>query len=691
MASAQQARRPPARIVPAIPHRLAKALPATRPITPEESSKGTLVPRQDTPPEQELQSTIAAQPDEQAAAIEPPLTPDSRTSVAGKSEADAPFSAHSPARSHSSGIPHLEHDHSAHTSGGDHSPSASPKLAPSDNEAITAVNGLHQNLPSDTESPPSPLYPSSVLDTGTLAAEGYRVSREPLSHRHQLSAGALVFHSASESPAIPTTPQENEIHTNGQQQQQQQQQRLSTRPAPTTTFFPGHSHHPSKVDAPWFPAPYSMAPPDAVPDIGGDLELPSANGPISYPKPFNGHVSAAAALHSQSPSNSHPGEIPLDVDKTNEQLTIPYQNGTRPPPGRFEESAFELAAYLSTQVGNPELADFILQVRSPDSILVSIPVHGILVVRSPVIAEAIRRSPPLDHHARDSHRLINVCTLDPFVTRESLEEAIRLLYGAPLLSPEPFLYGLGPYLYESGQMSPSSDARRRMQQVLSYIAAARSLQLPSMQGRGVDIARMLLRWDTIELVLQYGLQASSGPRFRSEGPESDDVFVTALLSYAIDFMAYTFPVDFKLYTIAAELQDAPRLPTLIETRTPTHNPRLSRIRFGDAPPEDDLQPNHAVKVLSTILLSLPLTLVERVFNHRATANQIGWTGALKLMQDVVNERESRRQKALRGQLKPSHDGRIPSPLLSNMYVEESVEPSSNHPSGYRLATKVIST
>ncbi|KAF7443579.1 hypothetical protein A1F99_116530 [Pyrenophora tritici-repentis] len=375
-----------------------------------------------------------------------------------------------------------------------------------------------------------------------------------------------------------------------------------------------------------------------------------------------------------------------------DQHAVSYQNGSAPPAEHLEQSPFELASYLSTQFGNPEFADFILQIRSPESILVSMPVHGIVVVRSPVIADAIRRSPAPSHRSRDARRLVDVLALDPFASRESLEEAVKVLYGAPLISAPTFLYGLTPYMYEADQVSPSNDAGRRMRQVLSYIAAARTLQMPSMQARGIEIARMLLRWDTVDQVLQYALQANLGSRSRADSQDTEDPFVAMLLNYALEFIAFTFPVDFKLYSIAPEFKETPRLPPLVEPRQSTHNPRLSKIRFGDAPPEDELQPSHATVVLSTILLSLPLPLIERLFNHRATANQIGWTGAVKILRDVVNERENRRKKVSRGQLKPAQGGTMSAVLLNNVFLEEhveQVEPSPLHPSGHRLTTKRV--
>lgn len=681
--SQRQQRRPVPRIVPAIPHRLSRAPPPARPIIPEDSSKHEQEPAPapepapEPEPEPEPLPLVEQLPPEQPQ--EQPLTPDSSASVTGKSDAGAPVFAPSPTASQSIDRP------------------STPSTGPADPKP--AANGLPRKLPVPAQLPP-PFYPSNKAHLQTPPAEG---SATPYaeSHRHQLSAGAVVFHSANHSPATPATPHETELDVHPHQP-------FLGRPPPgfapplVTPFHPVHSHHPSNAGATWLHPPYSMAPPDPAYVNGADYQSPSfPDGAAAYPSPYNGRfspkevdftVNGASTSHSQSPSKSQSGEAKPGSDQGEDKRAVHHQNGAAPPAEHLEESPFELAAYLAAQFGNPEFADFVLQVKSPKSTLMSIPVHGIVVVRSPVIAEAIRRSPVPSHRSREARRLIDIHAREPFVTRESLEEAIKVLYGAPLLSPQTFLYGLGPYLYENDQASQSSDARRRMEQALSYVAAARSLHMPSMEARGVEIARMLLRWDTIDQVLHYGLQASNKSPPRTDGLETDDPFIAALLNYAIEFMAYTFPVDFKLYTIAPELHDTPRLPTLIESRPPSHNPRLSKIRFGDAPPEDEFQPNHATRVLSTVLLSLPLPLVERLFNHRATANQIGWTGAVKIMRELIDERENRRQKAQRGQPKHAYKSSIPVPLLNNMYLEErveQVEPSHLYPSGHRLATLAL--
>jgi hypothetical protein len=501
-----------------------------------------------------------------------------------------------------------------------------------------------------------------------------------------------------DSPAQPATPHDYAASDHGHRQSVPRIPPGFAPPNFTPSFFPGHSHHPSDAGAPWLYPPYSMPPPpEPMYGNGGEFQSPPFTaGPSAYPEPYQGRFSpeearfptnGIATSHSQSPSKSHFGEpLPL-TDRAEVQHGPSQQDGAMPRTEQMSESPFELASYLSTQFGNPEFADFILQVRSPEYQYISIPVHGIVVVRSPVIANAVRRSIPPAHRSRDSRRLVDVLTTNPFVGTESIEEAIKVLYGAPLLSLQSFLYGLRPYTPEVLHAQATTDARRRMEQLLSYIAAGTVLQTPSMQARGVEIAKALLRWDTIEQVLHFGLQAArsaAGPK--TDGVDVHDPFATELLNSAIEFIAYNFPNDFNLCRTAPELRDEPRLPSLAETRAPTHNPRLSKIRFGDAPMEDEAQPSHVSRTLSSILLSLPLPLLDRLFNHRATANQIGWTGAAKVLHDVVNERENRRQKAVRGQLQL--DGTAPSALLDNLYLEERVDhvgASALHPSGYMLS------
>jgi hypothetical protein len=560
----------------------------------------------------------------------------------------------------------------------------------------SATNGVPRKMTVPAELPP-PFYPSNKTNTNTNnpSTNGNGAVLPP-PHHSQLSAGAVAFNAPNASSSHPQTPHEAEPFEHMHQPSMPRPPPGFAAPEHSSSFFPGHSHHPSEVGGPWPCPPYTAAQPDTIyANSAGHYSPSLPAGPTGYPNFYDGDHAATkplngiASVQVGSPSRAHFPDAKSASNPEDEQRTSSYQNGlTSTHVTRFEDPPFELAAYLSTQFGNPEFADFMLQIRSPESVLVSIPVHGIIVVRSPVIADAVRRSIPASHRSRDARRMLDLVVSDPFVTREALEEALKVLYGAPLLSPQVFLYGLAPYLYDTAQ--PPGDAPMRMRQLLSYIAAGRALQLHSMQARGVDIARPLIRWDTIEEVLRVTLRMSSAFWPKKDGVDTEDPFVAALLNCVIDFIAYTFPVDFKLYTVVPELEDVPRLPSLLEARLSTHNPRLSKIRFGDASPDVDIQTNHMSRVLSSVLITLPLPLLDRLFNHRATANQIGWTGVVKIMRDVIAERENRRKKALRSGIRAAHDGTIPGSLLANVYIEEQVEQveeSPLHPSGHQLVAQ----
>ncbi|KAH8732193.1 hypothetical protein GQ44DRAFT_754752 [Phaeosphaeriaceae sp. PMI808] len=696
-------RRPLSRIVPAIPHRLSRNISSARPITPEESNKGTVTQNGLGP--QVVEDKPLEQQSLPVRAVDAPMTPDSRASVQDGSEKKTIILAVSPTKSADDHIEHIcerpgeteptllsqAHGTIHETNGNTTSPSIP------NNEPKPVVNGTHRKMTIPTQLPP-PFYPSNKIDRQASPEDGSEPAPNP-SHCSYLSGGTAAFNVGTSSPMTPATPHENF------QDGHIQQSATLLRPPPgltlsdtTPSFPPGHTHHSSDTGAQRPYSSYSMAQPDLIYENGPGHHTPSfLVNSTAYIDPYNGNLpsktipNGISSSLSQSPNKSQFGEAKFGSEHGDGQHALPYQNGLIAQEG-FEESPFELAAYLSTQFGNPEFADYILQIRSPDSIHLSIPVHGIVVVRSPIIAEAVRRSIPAVHRSRDTRRMLDVLSSDPFVTREALEEAIKVLYGAPLLPAHNILYGVAPYVYDNDQLSSSNDARMRMRQILSYIAAGRVLQLPSMQARGVDIARSFLRWDTVGEVLQVALRLTSTSRSKKDGFEAEDPFTAAVLNYAIDFMAYTFPVDFKLYNLAPELQDVPRLPVILDSRPSTHNPRLSKIRFGDAPPEDDAQPNHASRILSSILLSLPLPLIDRLFNHRATANQIGWTGAVKVMRDVIAEREKRRQKAMRGDGRHIQDRATSNPLMNNIFIEEHVEQvdeSPLHPSGYGLVAQRV--
>lgn len=565
--------------------------------------------------------------------------------------------------------------------------------------AIAIANDERPKSTVRTALPPE-FYPREKPMGHTFGAEGtefaaHLPSAHGPAHRPSVSLEGLVFGGAAqESPAVPSTPQDLEQGVLAPQLGFARPPPGLAPPHLAPQFYPGHSHHPSEPTTPWSHPPFSMAmPPDAVyangneyhspayPPVSGAFQNPGAASfsPQGGPVSMNG---VAMRSRSQSPSKSQYGEAEPSSNYGEDSHHILYANGFS---SAKQAGGYDVIKHISNQFGNPEFTDYVLHIRSPDAMLWSMPVHAAIVSRSPVIFEALRHSAPPPFQTKDTRRLAEVVTDDRFVTPESLNEAIKILYAAPLLSAEAFLYNLSPWDAGHDQSYASNEARKRMGQAISYAAAGRVLQIPEMQACGLRIAKSLLRWDTLDIVLHFGLSAKK-TTVQPKGFGTDnrilETYAVPLLDDALEFIAYNFPSDFKFYSIAPELRQTPRLPAVVESQQPSHNPRLSKIRFGDAPPEDELKPSPVTQFLSSILLSIPLALLDRLFSHPAAANQVGWSGLIRIMRGVIEERERRRQKVLKSLDKPL-DTAISRALLENLYREERVEPTSERPSGFK--------
>lgn len=656
------------RIVPAIPHRLTRAVPAARPVpaAPAEPSRSTVSKIS----EPNITTEEQAQP-EQPASPTPnvPHTPASPKSGAQVDHTETSLAA-SPAKSDSSELEHGPKEVS-NTNGtaqlnGFHADDTS-----SGAEVKPVQNGTHRKLTIPAELPP-PFYPANRQRT----VNEHDAQPDGLDSQHNENGQVIEGRPTPNGHFTPNYPpgfaSEEAAFFHGQQ-----------------------SHHMSEAAAPWAHHSQNVSvshPPQVA------TSYPYTTQGDGFPVTAHANMYTEAALPLLVPNGTGSGRSlspsrPQHIEQSfgserGEDIVAPHQNGSSFKAEPMDEALLELATYLLGQVGNPDFADFVLQVRTSEAILTSIPVHGIVVARSPVLADAINRSIPVSHRPRETRRLLDVVTMDLSVTRQSIEEAVRVLYGAPLLSGQIFLYGLAPEVPGDTQVS-SPDAARRMREILSYIAAGKVLQLPILQLRGVDIARALLRWDTIEQVLQFALRHSMEQNTINDNVNLKDPVDMALLHSTIDFISHAFPTDFTLYSIAPELQDISRLPSTFESRPPTHNPRLSKIRFGDAPLEDELKPTFAARILSSILMTLPLALVDRILNHPATANQLGWSRVVNVMEEVVRERENRRKKAATGNTNLPRDGALAEVMSSRLHTMESVkkvQPSHLHPSGCMLVS-----
>lgn len=709
----QKPRRTASRIVPAIPHRFSKR-PAPRPVTPEKTATAEAPASESVAPtEDDGAAKQHAEGDRKATPIPAQQIRDPSEPAIGTLSQNEQDLADSPARSNDVVIEDAALDHGQYVhicflqcltcvaaANGSPEPRSTPVLEGSDGQLepdAPKING-HSHKPSVSSDLQSESHPQAKPAS---ESQGDRHEESPSS---PLPVNGTSQHAQAslDGPAPENMVQEPAIASAARSASQTQEQPFA-RPPPglappplAPQFFPGHSHHPSASTHSW-PQAYAMAPPfEPGYTNGNDYQSPTHPPTMSSFStiPFSPFTPSSDVPHATNGSTTPSPNKTQFEDPNVAAMYDPLQQGAHFANGSMSHAfengheGYDMAQHVFHLLGNPEFTDFILHVRTKDTILLSLPVHAAIVSRSPVIMAGLRRS-VAPAYRKDSRRLVDVLTTDKFITSESLHEGVKILYAAPLLSAQSFLFGLLPYDGVNLHDYVTHEARRRMSQALSYTAAGRVFQIAEMQNCGLRIAKALLRWDTIDQALHFGHSAGLThvqPSVAAADSRAFESYAAPLLDEAVEFLAYSFPPDFSLYALAPEMRQFPRLPTFSEAKTPAHNPRLSKIRFGDAPPEEDNKPSSVAQILSTVLLSLPLPLLDRLLGHPAAANRVGWSGLVKIMQDVVEEREARRQKTLAAYLSSGKEKSLPRALADNLHRTEKVQPTTDRPSGYMLTS-----
>ncbi|KAI9658268.1 MAG: hypothetical protein M1821_002401 [Bathelium mastoideum] len=400
---------------------------------------------------------------------------------------------------------------------------------------------------------------------------------------------------------------------------------------------------------------------------------------------------------------------PSELHRRQSTFGLPAAGQPYMPANVEEDSSAAIRDYLCAHFGNSEFADYMLHLthtseRFPPLLL---PVHGIIVSRSPLLAQLIKSSATSAYNMSGNLKMLALSIEDRFINGIAFADALRNLYGFPLINANHFTLGFVP-----PSLQLVDEALKQLDQradyTFAYIASGYQLQLDGVASRGLDMATRLLRWETVEKALAFALHGGLSPSWKNDdSPEDRDSvtsseesssrpetsqssptygpYGTRLLHNIVDFLVYYFPMDFHFDASAPQLKATPRLPPSLDQARPTtnttntpidtisplltasstsSNPRLSQIQFGDVPPLVPTTPTTpnaptapASTLLSATLLSLPFPVLKAILEHAALTGRLGAPVVVALMHQVVDAREARRSHVLRSRISSVATGR----------------------------------
>ena len=363
---------------------------------------------------------------------------------------------------------------------------------------------------------------------------------------------------------------------------------------------------------------------------------------------------------SRTPSHTSSGGRPLSG--------IDMQSPIMPMPGNVvHEIRMQAAAALQDHIlqtfDRPGAADLTI-VFSPQNDKTGgrrILAHTLVVYRSKKLLDMVSE-------LEKPNQTVRVEATSRYMTEIGFVGALRSLYGAPLWFPETLFGELGQLTPEFLHGAPSAYV---MPHVLSYISSGHYLGLPEVVQAGLACVQRLQTWDNIVQCLAFGLEgglsfgfwASVSPtqiemtNADATAPEPTHGHAASEILYMTLFwIIRAFPHNFPFAPSAAQLTEAPRLPTVIENRPSQANPRLSLIQFGDMAIEESGRPDYITMLISSILLSLPFTTLAFILDHPLLRQR---PDHASLAEAVVQERENRRKLVLSAKrLKDANDPRL---------------------------------
>jgi hypothetical protein len=418
-------------------------------------------------------------------------------------------------------------------------------------------------------------------------------------------------------------------------------------------------HGPSEV--------YSSSSTAVVNDSRGNGHAPST------PRSIHGSQSSVPNEHENGPiyygnhstaviSNGSNGQI-NDVRVYHPDR--PKPRGPQPiQPPHHVDQLDGLVPYLQSQFADSTFADYTLELRFTDdrAAPVRIPGHGLMFARSPTLRSHMDELAMNSTAEGSPVRLLLLQSGDRFLSSDGFWMAAQRLYGHVLLD-HPLLHQIDAH---TQLPTPKVD---HFKLALGYAAAGHLLQMPPVVSRGIEVALSYLDFSTLERALEFALDGGLDPQWMARG--LGDRFARSptygpatnvLISQCLNFLVNKFPGRLVLDTSAYQHSPVSRLPLVIESRPTSHNPRLSKIRFGDHSAEEKLKTDEeplkngelsGPSTFSRVLLNLPFHLLKHVLESNLPPTVEGWSNP-SVRQDllirIIDEREKRRLKVYNSQV-----------------------------------------
>lgn len=348
-------------------------------------------------------------------------------------------------------------------------------------------------------------------------------------------------------------------------------------------------------------------------------------------------------------------------------------------------SRLDLIDNLQNQFGKPEYSDLqILVGAQPSQHPRNFPaaasgyevfyVHMAVLDGSPFLRQVLEAKA---YQHDDGLHYIHAVLGPSFNVVPALSMALQYLYSTPLVTKEnlrdvvlastlhTLQYGASPL--------PFQVERAMVHFALCYATSGIFLNLPEVTKRGMELAHGLLSWNTVEMILHFGMAATSymitcpelgkflisSPTSSSTEPQDtwppkislshikdfEDKWPAFILNIAMEFVINAITADFKIYERAQAQFTPSRIPDALWTLPKSYcsDPRLERIRLGSMPSFADIAPTDpAILVPSAMLLTLPFKHFAKflaMLKKRGKAD-------VALIQEVILAREERRMRAV---------------------------------------------